>query len=122
MLSCRFQGFQRRSNSSKHWEPLPGHKGLEGSDAENISLVDWKPCAWRNPMCAAQSHYSFFQHYRAGSLEVRRSRRPGTIDSHAVCVAECQQSQTHTTKKAAVPGVKVNNVVSNARQTLVDGL
>ena len=54
--------------------PLPGHKGLEGSDAENISLVDWKPCAWRNPMCAAQSHYSFFQHYRAGSLEVRGRR------------------------------------------------
>jgi len=65
------QGHQRRSNTSKHWVPLPGHKGLEGSDAENISLVDWKPCAWRNPMCAAQAHYSFFQNYRAGSLEVR---------------------------------------------------
>ena len=50
---------------------LAGHKGLEGTDAENISLVDYKPCAWRNPMCAAQSHYSFFEHYRAGSLEVR---------------------------------------------------
>lgn len=54
--------------------PLPGHKGLEGSDAENISLLDWKPCAWRNPMCAAQSHYSFVEHYKAGSLGVRRER------------------------------------------------
>ena len=65
------QGWRRYSNSSKSWVPIPGHKGLEGSDAENISLVDWKPCAWRNPMCAAQSHYSFLEHYRAGSLEVR---------------------------------------------------
>ena len=65
------QGWRRESNASRTWVPLAGHKGLEGSDAENISLVDYKPCAWRNPICAAQSHYSFFEHYKSGSLEVR---------------------------------------------------
>jgi len=100
---CRCQGHQRRSDTSKHWVPLPGHKGLEGSDAENISLVDWKPCAWRNPMCAAQAHYSFFQNYRAGSLEVRGAEVTAS-DSRAFSMRHRGQDGPATPTARPCPG------------------
>ena len=100
------QGWRRESNSSKAWVPLPGHKGLEGSAAENISLVDYRPCAWRDPVCAAQSHYSFFEHYKAGSLEVRTILSQGmSTCSASVGTRQCGNCSSLTRRSSGCNGI-----------------